>query len=1062
MARNPLEKVVASVRRVVEAQEAARQSDRELIHAYAASKDQQAFAALVKRHGSLVFGVCRRMLRQTQDAEDAFQATFIILAKRARSLSGRDSVAGWLHRVAFLTALHARRAARRRIQHEGEAQLMETVDPARAAAWKEIQQILDEEILRLPAKYREPFVLCCLENLGCAEVGRRMGLKEGTVWTRLAEARKRLQKQLTRRGVALATVLAAVATAEAGPMLPADLVATTIRSVLAYQGSAQCAGIVSRQVAALVRGASAAALVGSAKLAAVLTLGLGAVIGVTGFYASHRMTGGTRPTGQETVVSGEPAQAKKTQPARLDRFGDPLPEGAVSRLGSTRWRVANWRILDQITELSFAPDGKSVLAHSSSGPSRFDLETGRLVDWKEPTPVPKQVGAVNKMRLQTIVAVGGLLATTDGLGVIHVANRNASQKSLALQANGRDVFSMDVTSDGKALAAVAKKDGRPQPVQVWDLTTGKIKFELPRDFIAGYGLILSPDNKYLVAVGYSTIQVWDVASGKQVSSIRGSHSNAFSNVYSFSSDSKLLATASQFSAVIELWDVATGRLQNPQEGHLGRLRAVAFSPDGAHVATSAADDFTTCIWDCQTGASVAQISRHNAWATGFNFSNNGKTLFTLWNDCNFRTLDAMSGREVHSKEMTKAPDGADYQTLYAQFCGNGKNIVSIGAMKGYQDNLVRVWDTSTGSLESRRIRARFDAHHAVSWDGRILAANVAPVPVRSMLPIGLSPIQLENLRTGEGLVTLPAMSGQTSPVAFSSDSRLLVVSNFGELDDPGMGGKSAGPVSTMRVLEISSGAEVLRFRTHSNLSAAFSPDGRLLAFNPMLREVVVWDLRASPEIKRIEGFDSDVCKLTFSHKGDRLVSGHGNGTLLIWPISKPATPVLDGAVAAKLWNDLAADAPKAFRARGALASIPDAAVEVLKGRLKPAQPPDQQQIDKLLADLDSKNFATREAAQQALVSMGNRAMPVLKRALAAKPGPEASRRIGELLDGLKKPISNSKDLQEIRAVAVLEDIGTERARALLNVIASGAPEAMLTQEAKSALERLTSNDSHGP
>jgi RNA polymerase sigma factor (sigma-70 family) len=205
-------------------------TDGELLRAFVDEKDEEAFAIIVQRHGPLVLSVCRRVVGHQQDAEDACQAAFLLLARRPSSVRKQDSLASWLHGAAYRMATNARRSAFRRREHEGRAAPLQTSDPAWSAAWREVQILLDEEIQRLPAIYREPFVLCCLENRSHDEIARRLAVKKGTIKSRLARARERLTKRLAKRGVSLNAVLAAVAVA--GSRSAAALPLSVVRSMV--------------------------------------------------------------------------------------------------------------------------------------------------------------------------------------------------------------------------------------------------------------------------------------------------------------------------------------------------------------------------------------------------------------------------------------------------------------------------------------------------------------------------------------------------------------------------------------------------------------------------------------------------------------------------------------------------------------------------------------------------------------------------------------------------------------------------------------------------------------
>src|SRR5579883_301970 len=251
------------------------ESDEQLLHAFIAQHDDRAFAALVCRYGPLVYGVCCRVLHHAQDAEDAFQATFLLLARNAAVLRNKTALGSWLHGAAYRVARTAKRSAARRRKYEGVlgalTQPRSPTGPAEELSWREVRTMLDEEIARLPEIYRSVFVLCCLEDASREEAARRLGLKEGTVSSRLTAARKRLSRRLALRGVELPALLAACTLVT----LPAGLMAKTVE--------AASADGVSASVAELVQGAASAVVASKVKVATVTVLAM-SLLGGAGAY----------------------------------------------------------------------------------------------------------------------------------------------------------------------------------------------------------------------------------------------------------------------------------------------------------------------------------------------------------------------------------------------------------------------------------------------------------------------------------------------------------------------------------------------------------------------------------------------------------------------------------------------------------------------------------------------------------------------------------------------------------------------------------------------------------
>jgi RNA polymerase sigma factor (sigma-70 family) len=272
------------------------QTDAQLVERFARRRDEPAFAALVVRHGPMVLGVCRRLLPDAQDAEDAFQAAFLVLARRAAAIQRRTLLAAWLHGVAWRVALRLRgRLAQRRERERAGVDL--DALPADDAAWSDVRCVVHEEVQRLPDVYRSAIILCCLEGMTNEEAARVLRRPVGTVKSRLTRARDLLRSRLTRRGVALSMAALGAALAANTATASAPLTSAVVRAALPFAaGGAVAGGGVSARAVALSQGVLRTMVLKKVTIAATLVLVVALVGGVGGLaYRSWAAAPGDAP-----------------------------------------------------------------------------------------------------------------------------------------------------------------------------------------------------------------------------------------------------------------------------------------------------------------------------------------------------------------------------------------------------------------------------------------------------------------------------------------------------------------------------------------------------------------------------------------------------------------------------------------------------------------------------------------------------------------------------------------------------------------------------------------------
>jgi RNA polymerase sigma factor (sigma-70 family) len=1073
--------------------------DQDFLRRVAAGRDEAAFEVLLQRHGPMVLRVCRNVLRDPHAAEDAFQATFIILFRKASSVRKLRSVGSWLYKVAYRTALRARAAAARRKLREAHGAAPATADPLDDVTWRELQAILHDELQRLAEKYRAPVVLCCLEGRSRDEAAAQLGWSLGALKGRLERGRELLRARLVRRCVTLSAAVGATLLSEGAvnAAVPAALAEATVRSALAFSAGAAAAGAVSAEVTSLARGMIRAMFLNRLKVVVASLLVAGIVLAGAGKVA--RAVLAAKPPGdRQEEASGPPtkdAVRPAPEPARVDRHGDPLPAGAVERLGTLRFRH-----MHTITSVAYSQDGKALVSSSWDGTVRLWDAEGRerwrftnrkdgfssaaispdgavvaggdmgrtLFLWDAATG--KELGRVEKLEN----TVFGLRFSPDGKKLAGVSGNTARVWDVATrEERGRvvgpkeDIRPFAFAADLKTFAA-----GHPDhSIHVWDLEVGKEVRRIPSGQKGLMSLALSPDGKTLASGGTEedrTVRVWDLEAGEERHRF-GPFSGWVESVV-FSPDGKALAAGEQNGAV-HVYDVAAGKELCQCGLRDGTwVRALTFSPDGKTLAASGTDEKSIRFFAAATGKERHPYGGHQNEVTAAAVTPDGKALLSAGKDGAVCRWDLATGKEVRRWVVQSGGISA------AAVAPDGRTLVTAGG------KALRLWDADTGAELRRFTGLKGTANGAAfSPDGKTLAAGGWEDHVIGLWDVGTAEVRLK--------IVLPMPRGHNYgdlPLAFSRDGKVLI-SGSADRGNPTIyfwdtatgkelrhldqhasrfalspDGKTLATASwdkRIHLWDVTTAKETRQIQASAE-AVAFSPDGRTLAYGGTDGVIHVWEVAANRERCRFSGhqsgvtdhgtFAAGVAALAFTPDGRTLISGGGDTTLLLWDAlgvrGRAPEPT------AELWADLA-DGAKAGAALGGLIAAPAETVPFLKGRLAPVAPCDARRVERLIADLDSDDFAARERATEELTKLRDPAAPALRKALAGRPPPEVEQRLKQILQQLEGGLT-PEQLRDLRAVEALEHIGTPEARRLLAALAKGAPEARLTREAAASLERL--------
>jgi WD40 repeat protein len=642
-------------------------------------------------------------------------------------------------------------------------------------------------------------------------------------------------------------------------------------------------------------------------------------------------------------------------------------------------------------------------------------------------------------------------------------------RTLAFLPDGKSVLGLGYNEAGIPLVATA---------------TGKEIRRFGKKHQDYQSLALSPDGKTLYAAGSGRIHQWDVASGKELRVLK-LPTQATPQVR-ISRDGKVLAAAGMH--YVSLWDTSNGKEISVASGHSGPVGFVTFARDGRLVSTAC--DPSVRMWNLEgmkelrrfTPAAPSVVNNFPFMINNWQFNDNqimmeamgtsgqispdGKIVAATWTNRNIHLWNADTGKLL--KELQDQSEQQVYNGSHVlAFRPDSRELAS-----GFGDGRVRLWDAATAKKKRSIVWHHFSQNDpnnqewgsisAVTYspDGRMLAAagyimnNIDSRPVVRVWELATLEERLR-VRVARKQDALSQFTNRHFFGGYQGNNQALglVMSADGRTLALGAG-------TTIYLWDLRRGKEIRQFAGPQLFARAlaFSPDGKLLAAGKLDGSIRLWRVQTGELLCDIPGHDLAVCSVAFSPDGKRLVSGSMDSTVLAWDVDFLEREAQMFAKAAEdlnaLWAELSGkDAARAHQAIDALSGRPEAVV-FLKSKIRPVPPLEKPRVDQCLKDLADARYFIRERATRSLAQLDTLAQPALQAILTKQSPLEVRRRAEILLKQLQEPIQAADLLGPYRAIEVLEKIGTNEAKQFLQAMAQGAPGHRLTEEARTTLERL--------
>ena len=1104
---NTIQGMIHSVQRA----ERSRVADAELLRRYHQRRDEAAFTMIVDRYGGLVRATCLRTTSDTHHADDAYQATFLILARKASTIRRPEALPAWLVRVARHAALK-----RRQLPSISTEPFDTAKSPLDQLTAREFLTMFDEELDRLPVNYRSALLLCLVEGQTVEETARQLSTTHGTVRGWLQRGREKLRQRLSRRGLDLSAILPAVVLYYSTPASAA------VQQSLLSMMNGSC--VIPANISALMSGTFLTGMIGS--LAVVVFLGV--------LLAGASLWPRTEEPPTAVVSTSQPPALMpiETDPARL-------PQDAIARIGSASFRHGG-----EVTALAFSKDNRYL---ASASPADFEnsVRVWEMATGKEKLRVPVESNNREHEVRNRAVAVAFSEDSTQ-LRVLDWISYRAFDLANGKELVRHDFGVIDTSNEffpkQRVVGTAFSPDGKTYAVVrgtgelvLGDSLTGNPRVTIAKSFIlkenysiSRASITFSPDGKTICIPNEDKALTFDVETGNQlgnytlekdriekgvltgsreltciVTGMRGGnpslqvvdlstnttiHRSPLSawDAIAASPDGKWLAIGNDGNQAILLLDRSSKKIVH-RLPMLPNTACLAFSSDSRWLANSGKFSGCVTVWNVDTGAKHPVASQNDYVSA--RFEQDG--LLTIETESLREQFHQRTWQKVSQQPTAKSPrvmqinyspdrllqadggleiivsevaTGKEFHRFMPNdychrivFTPDNRRLIGVT-----QQAMIHLWDLQTNKeiwshqiLPERALGLVGTGDPQLSQNGRWMAIASLLNPDSQTGYV----IRVFDFQENKERAVIKAPYSIIGGICISPDGRL--VAGGGQRQQMGQPEEEdvfVWDVSTgKRVNTLTGHITGINSHTSAEVHCQFTPDGRKLLAIDGKGTMRLWEL-SSGQILWKSPENHGAPRFSISPDGGVVASSSFDAPVLLWDLygnAKGSVKPSGTVDLEQLWVDLASvDAGKAFKSIRQLCAVPDQAIKLLREKLTATKPRAEGAVAQWIKELSSPDFAMRERASRELLTLLDEVEPQLRQALAATTSDETRRRLDTILLNTGK--ASPDRLRQERGLDVLEHLGTKEAKQHLETLSKGGANTPLTLGAQAALARMAS------